>query len=132
GFTSTWPDSKAAPSRCAVQYKVFVPSEWCLRPTTRRTSTTTRRWVKMPAAFANTSTRLKICRSMLNLKTRCPVARRPVYSRSRSKFDPVGGINRRFSMLRIKRITKDEAPEDVRTIFAEQEKQYWSILNTAK
>lgn len=35
-------------------------------------------------------------------------------------------------MLRIKGITKDEAPEDVRNIFAEQEKQYGSILNTAK
>ncbi len=35
-------------------------------------------------------------------------------------------------MLRIKGITKDEAPEDVRKIFAEQEKQYGSILNTAK
>ena len=35
-------------------------------------------------------------------------------------------------MLRIKGITKDEAPEDVRKIFEEQEKQYGSILNTAK
>ena len=35
-------------------------------------------------------------------------------------------------MLRIKGITRDEAPEDVRKIFAEQEKQYGSILNTAK
>jgi hypothetical protein len=35
-------------------------------------------------------------------------------------------------MLRIKGITRDEAPEDVRKIFEEQEKQYGSILNTAK
>ena len=35
-------------------------------------------------------------------------------------------------MLRIKGITRDEAPEDVRKIFAEQEEQYGSILNTAK
>ena len=35
-------------------------------------------------------------------------------------------------MLRIKGITKDEAPEEVRRIFEEQEKQYGSILNTAK
>ena len=35
-------------------------------------------------------------------------------------------------MLRIKGVTKDEAPEDVRKIFEEQEKQYGSILNTAK
>ena len=35
-------------------------------------------------------------------------------------------------MLRIKKVSKDEAPEDVRKIFEEQEKQYGSILNTAK
>jgi len=35
-------------------------------------------------------------------------------------------------VLRIQGITKDEAPEDVRKIFAEQEEQYGSILNTAK
>ena len=35
-------------------------------------------------------------------------------------------------MLRIKGITRDEAPEDIRKIFEEQEKQYGSILNTAK
>jgi hypothetical protein len=35
-------------------------------------------------------------------------------------------------MLRIKGVTKDEAPEDVRKVFEEQEKQYGSILNTAK
>src|SRR2546426_10686706 len=51
----------------------------------------------MPTAFANTSTRLKICRSMLNVKTICSVVRRRVYSRSRRKFDLVDGINRRFS-----------------------------------
>jgi hypothetical protein len=35
-------------------------------------------------------------------------------------------------MLRIKGMTKDEAPEEVRRIFEEQERQYGSILNTAK
>lgn len=35
-------------------------------------------------------------------------------------------------MLRIKGMTKDEAPEEVRKIFEEQEHQYGSILNTAK
>jgi hypothetical protein len=35
-------------------------------------------------------------------------------------------------MLRIKGVTKEEAPEEVRKIFEEQEKQYGSILNTAK
>jgi hypothetical protein len=35
-------------------------------------------------------------------------------------------------MLRIKGITKEEASEDTRRIFEEQEKQYGSILNTAK
>lgn len=35
-------------------------------------------------------------------------------------------------MLRIKGISKDEASEDVKKIFEEQEKQYGSILNTAK
>jgi len=35
-------------------------------------------------------------------------------------------------MLRIRGITKDEAPEEVRRIFEEQEKQYGSVLNTAK
>ena len=35
-------------------------------------------------------------------------------------------------MLRIKGISKEEASEDTRKIFEEQEKQYCSILNTAK
>jgi hypothetical protein len=35
-------------------------------------------------------------------------------------------------MLRINGISKDEASEDTRKIFEEQEKQYGSILNTAK
>jgi len=35
-------------------------------------------------------------------------------------------------MLRIKGISKEEASEDTRKIFEEQEKQYGSILNTAK
>jgi hypothetical protein len=34
-------------------------------------------------------------------------------------------------MLRIKGVTKEEAPDEVRKIFEEQEKQYGSILNTA-
>jgi hypothetical protein len=40
--------------------------------------------------------------------------------------------NGRFKMLRIKGMTKDEAPDEVRKIFEEQERQYGSILNTAK
>ena len=35
-------------------------------------------------------------------------------------------------MLRIKGITKEEAPEEVREVFEGQEKQYGSILNTAR
>jgi hypothetical protein len=35
-------------------------------------------------------------------------------------------------MLRIKGMSKEEASEDTRKIFAEQEQQYGSILNTAK
>lgn len=35
-------------------------------------------------------------------------------------------------MLRIKGICKEEASADTRKIFEEQEKQYGSILNTAK
>jgi hypothetical protein len=35
-------------------------------------------------------------------------------------------------MLRIKGMTKEKAPEEVRKVFEEQEKQYGSILNTAK
>jgi hypothetical protein len=35
-------------------------------------------------------------------------------------------------MLRIKGITKDEASEEARKVFEEQEQQYGSILNTAK
>jgi len=35
-------------------------------------------------------------------------------------------------MLRIKGITKEEASEDARKVFEEQEKQYGSILNTGK
>jgi anti-sigma28 factor (negative regulator of flagellin synthesis) len=35
-------------------------------------------------------------------------------------------------MLRIQGITKEEASEETRKIFEEQEKQYGSILNTAK
>ena len=35
-------------------------------------------------------------------------------------------------MLRIKGVAKDEASEDTRRIFEEQERQYGSILNTAK
>jgi hypothetical protein len=35
-------------------------------------------------------------------------------------------------MLRIKGISKEEASEDTRKIFEEQEKQYGSTLNTAK
>lgn len=34
-------------------------------------------------------------------------------------------------MLRIKGITKEEAPEEVRRVFEQQEKQYGSVLNTA-
>ena len=34
-------------------------------------------------------------------------------------------------MLRIKGVTKDEAPAEVRDIFQEQEERYGSILNTA-
>jgi hypothetical protein len=35
-------------------------------------------------------------------------------------------------MLRIKGITKDEASEEARKVFEEQEQQYGSILNTAR
>ena len=35
-------------------------------------------------------------------------------------------------MLRIKGMSKEEASEDVRQLFEEQEKQYGSILNTAR
>lgn len=35
-------------------------------------------------------------------------------------------------MLRIKGMAKEEAPEEVRRIFEEQEKRYGSILNTAR
>ena len=35
-------------------------------------------------------------------------------------------------MLRIKGMTKEEAPEEVRAVFEEQEKRYGSILNTAR
>ena len=35
-------------------------------------------------------------------------------------------------MLRIKGMTKDQAPEEVRRLFEEQEAQHGSILNTAK
>ena len=35
-------------------------------------------------------------------------------------------------MLRIKGVTKDEAPPEVREIFEAQERQHGSILNTAK
>lgn len=34
-------------------------------------------------------------------------------------------------MLRIKGVSKEEAPDEVRKIFEEQEKQHGSILNTA-
>jgi hypothetical protein len=34
-------------------------------------------------------------------------------------------------MLRIKGVTKEDAPEEVRQVFEAQEKQYGSILNTA-
>jgi hypothetical protein len=34
-------------------------------------------------------------------------------------------------MLRIKGVSKDEATEEVRKVFEDQEKQYGSILNTA-
>lgn len=35
-------------------------------------------------------------------------------------------------MLRVKGMSKDDASEDTRKIFEEQERQYGSILNTAK
>jgi hypothetical protein len=35
-------------------------------------------------------------------------------------------------MLRIKGVTTEDAPDEVRQLFAEQEKQYGSILNTAR
>ena len=35
-------------------------------------------------------------------------------------------------MLRIKGVTKEDAPEDVRNLFEEQEKQYGAMLNTAR
>jgi hypothetical protein len=35
-------------------------------------------------------------------------------------------------MLRIKGASKENAPEEVQTVFEAQEKQYGSILNTAK
>ena len=34
-------------------------------------------------------------------------------------------------MLRIKGVSRDSAPETVRKVFEEQEKQYGSVLNTA-
>ena len=35
-------------------------------------------------------------------------------------------------MLRIKGVTDDEAPDEVRETFRQQEKQYGTVLNTAK
>jgi hypothetical protein len=35
-------------------------------------------------------------------------------------------------MLRIKGVSKEEASEEVRKVFDEQEKRYGSVLNTAK
>jgi hypothetical protein len=35
-------------------------------------------------------------------------------------------------MLRIKGVTSEDAPEEVRRIFEEQEKQYGTVLNTAR
>ncbi|HXV47587.1 MAG TPA: hypothetical protein VEB61_02215 [Candidatus Binatia bacterium] len=35
-------------------------------------------------------------------------------------------------MLRIKGVSKEQAPESVREVFEAQEKQYGAILNTAK
>jgi hypothetical protein len=35
-------------------------------------------------------------------------------------------------MLRIKGVSKEEAPEEVKKVFEAQEKEYGSILNTAK
>lgn len=35
-------------------------------------------------------------------------------------------------MLRIKGVSKDDAPEEVRQLFEAQENQYGSILNTAR
>jgi hypothetical protein len=35
-------------------------------------------------------------------------------------------------MLRIKGVTREDAPEEVRQVFEAQERQYGSILNTAK
>ena len=35
-------------------------------------------------------------------------------------------------MLRINGVSKEDAPQEVREVFAEQEKQYGAILNTAK
>ena len=35
-------------------------------------------------------------------------------------------------MLRIKGITNEDAPEEVRRAFEEQEKQYGAVLNTAR
>jgi hypothetical protein len=35
-------------------------------------------------------------------------------------------------MLRIQGVTKHDAPEEVRRVFEEQEKQYGALLNTAK
>ena len=35
-------------------------------------------------------------------------------------------------MLRIKGVTKEDAPPEVRAIFEEQEKQYGAVLNTAR
>jgi hypothetical protein len=35
-------------------------------------------------------------------------------------------------MLRIKGIAKEEAPQEVQKVFEEQEKQYGTILNTAR
>jgi hypothetical protein len=35
-------------------------------------------------------------------------------------------------MLRIQGVTKEDAPEEVRAVFEAQEKQYGTLLNTAK
>jgi hypothetical protein len=35
-------------------------------------------------------------------------------------------------MLRIKGVSKEDAPQEVREVYAAQEKQYGAILNTAK
>ena len=128
GSTSIWPGSKAVRSHCAARLKVFVRSAWFLPPTIRRISITA-----IPSKERASTASANIIEEIRRLPLAGTV-KEAMLGQNGGEIveDRKLKVFRRLDMLRIKGMSKEEASEETRKIFDEQEKQYGSILNTAK